>query len=52
MFNRNQGPKTLLTIMELLAVLSVVLFTCSCGMLIFRMMLGSPWLIDLAAFAA
>jgi hypothetical protein len=51
MSDPNSEPKTLLKITGLLAVLFVVLFACSCGTLAFWMMLGSPWPIDLSAFA-
>ena len=51
MSDPNRRPKTVLKITGVAAVLFVVLLGCSFGTLILWMMLGSPWPIDLSAFA-
>jgi hypothetical protein len=45
---RQRGPWTLVGVIVVVATLSIF---CSCGLVVFWMMLGSPWPIDLSAFA-
>ena len=45
------SPTTLLKLVAALAILFVFVFGCGCGGFLFWTALGSPWPIDLAAFA-